>query len=50
MIEITAITCISLIEIANMLTLKIDGTILSGIVGAIVFIATRRYYKLTSQA
>ena len=49
MIEITAIACITILEAINMIVLKIDGAILSSIVGAIVFIATRRYYKLTSQ-
>jgi len=49
MIEITAIICIAILEAINMIVLKVDGAILSSIVGAIVFIATRRYYKLTGQ-
>lgn len=49
MLEITAIASITLLEAINMIVLKIDGTVLSGIVGAIVFIATRRYYKIATQ-
>jgi hypothetical protein len=32
-----AIICITALEITNMLTMKIDGNVLSAIVGAIVF-------------
>ena len=42
---IVAIVCITILEIANMLTMKIDGNILSAIVGAIVYVVTRKYYK-----
>jgi len=42
---IVAIICITVLQVVNMLTTKIDGNILSAIVGAIVFIVTRKYYK-----
>jgi hypothetical protein len=42
---IVGIICITVLEIVNMLTMKIDGNILSTIVGAIVFLITRTYYK-----
>jgi len=42
---ITAIICITVLEVVNLLTMKIDSNILSAVVGAIVFIATRQYYK-----
>ena len=42
---IVAIICITVLQVVNMLTMKIDGNILSAIVGAIVFIVTRKYYK-----
>ena len=44
-VMIVAIICITVLEIVNAFTMKIDGNILSAIVGAIVFIATRQYYK-----
>jgi O-antigen/teichoic acid export membrane protein len=43
-IIVTAIVCITILEIVNMLTMKIDGSILSAIVSAIVYIVTRVYY------
>jgi len=43
-IIITAIVCITVLEVVNMLTMKIDGSILSAIVSAIVYIVTRVYY------
>jgi uncharacterized spore protein YtfJ len=43
-IIITAIVCITILEVVNMLTMKIDGSILSTIVSAIVYIVTRIYY------
>jgi len=42
---IVAMICITVLQIVNALTMKIDGNILSAIIGAIVFIATRQYYK-----
>jgi len=42
---ICAIVCITALEVTNLLTTGKDGAILSSIVGAIVFIATRQYYK-----
>jgi len=47
---IVAIICITILEIVNMLTMKLDGNILSAIVGAIVYVATRKYYKAQKQA
>ena len=44
-LQIVAIICITILEIVNIIFAKIDGTILSGIVGAIVFIATKKYYE-----
>jgi hypothetical protein len=32
-----AIICITILEVVNMFTMKIDGNVLSAIVGAIVF-------------
>ncbi len=43
-LKITAIIALVILEIANLMTLGYDGTILSSIIGAIVFIATREYY------
>jgi hypothetical protein len=40
-----AIICITILEVVNMFTMKIDGNVLSAIVGAIVFLITRTYYK-----
>ena len=45
LVLVVAMICITVLEIVNALTMKIDGNILSAIIGAIVFIATRQYYK-----
>jgi len=45
---IVGIIAITVLEIVNLLTAKIDGNILSGVVGAIVYILTRKYYKMRS--
>jgi len=42
---IVGIIAITVLEIVNLLTAKIDGNILSAVVGAIVYILTRKYYK-----
>jgi len=42
---IVAMICITVLEIVNAFTMKLDGNILSAIIGAIVFIATRQYYN-----
>jgi len=42
---VIAIICITLLQIVNMLTMKIDGNILSLVVGSIVFLITREYYR-----
>jgi len=39
-----AIICITILEAINMLVFNIDGTILSAVIGAIVYLATREYY------
>jgi hypothetical protein len=44
-ILVVAMICITVLEVVNAFTMKIDGNIISVIVGAIVFIATRQYYK-----
>jgi O-antigen/teichoic acid export membrane protein len=43
-IIITAIICITVLEVVNMLTMKLDGNILSCVIGAIVYVVTRIYY------
>jgi len=45
---IVGIIAITVLEIVNLLTAKIDGNILSAIIGAIVYILTRKYYKMRS--
>jgi len=44
-IIITGIIAITVLEVVNLYTAKIDGNILSAVVGAIVYILTRKYYK-----
>jgi hypothetical protein len=46
---IVGIICITVLEIVNMLTMKIDGNILSAVVGAIVFLITREYYRFRGE-
>jgi len=41
---IVAIICITVLEIVNLLYCKVDGTLLSAIIGAIVFVATKKKY------
>ena len=43
-LAIVAMLCITVLEAINMLVFSIDGTILSAVIGAIVFLATREYY------
>jgi len=43
-LSIVAMICITILEAINMLVFNIDGTILSAVIGAIVFLATREYY------
>jgi len=45
LVLIVAMICITLLEVVNAFTMKLDGNIISAIIGAIVFIATRQYYK-----
>ena len=42
---ITGIIAITILEVVNLIYAKIDGNILSAVVGAIVYILTRKYYK-----
>jgi len=42
---IVGIICITILEVVNMLTMKIDSLMLSSCIGAIVFMVTRTYYK-----
>jgi len=43
---IIAILCITFLEAFAMYVLRIDGMLLSGTVGAIVYVATSKYYKM----
>ena len=43
-LAIVAMLCITVLEAINMLVFNIDGTILSAVIGALVFLATREYY------
>ena len=43
---IVGIIAITVLEIVNLLRFGYDGNILSAVVGAIVYILTRRYYKV----
>jgi hypothetical protein len=42
---IVAMICITVLQVVNALAMRIDGNVLSAVVGAIVFIATRQYCK-----
>ncbi len=42
---IVAIIAIVILEVVNLVTLGYDGNVLSGTVGAIVFISTKKYYE-----
>jgi len=44
LLYICAIICITILEVVNIIYMKIDGNILSAVVGAIVYLATRTYY------
>jgi len=41
---IVAIVCITTLEVVNAFTMKIDGNVISLIIGSIVFVATKKYY------
>jgi len=45
---IVGIIAITVLEIVNLLRFGYDDNILSGVVGAIVYILTRKYYKVRS--
>jgi hypothetical protein len=47
---VVAMICVTVLQVVNALTMKVDGNILSAIVGAIVFIATRQYYRAQRRA
>lgn len=42
---IVAIVCITILEVVNAFTMKIDGNVISLIIGSIVFVATKKYYE-----
>jgi len=44
-VEVIAIVAIAAIQTINVLTIKTDGMVASTTIGAIVFIATRQFYK-----
>ena len=44
-IQIVAMILIVVITLVAIVVLKVDGVLLSGVVGAIVFIVTREHYK-----
>jgi uncharacterized membrane-anchored protein len=48
-LTIVGIIAITVLEIVNALTMRLDGNILSAIVGAIVFLITRQYYHYKAQ-
>jgi F0F1-type ATP synthase assembly protein I len=50
LVLIVAMICITVLQVVNALTMRLDGNILSAVVGAIVFIATRQYYKAQRRA
>ena len=43
-LAIVAMICITTLEAINMLVFNVDGTILSTVIGVLVFLATREYY------
>jgi len=47
-VEAVAIAGVTAIEIVNLLTVHIDGLLASSIVGAIVFLATKKHYQVRS--
>jgi uncharacterized membrane-anchored protein len=48
-LTIVGIIAITVLEIVNALTMKIDGNILSAVVGAVVFLVTRQFYQYKAQ-
>jgi hypothetical protein len=44
-IVIVGIIAISILEMINLFTLGYDGNILSAVIGSIVYLVTRTYYK-----
>jgi len=45
-LTITGVVCITVLEALNLVYLGFDGVVFSGVVGAIVFLITRKRYKL----
>ena len=43
---LVGIIAVTVLEIVNLLKFGYDGNILSAVVGAIVYILTKRYYKV----
>jgi hypothetical protein len=44
-LEAIGIICITILEVTNLIFYKVDGAVLSGVVGAIVFILTKKRYQ-----
>ena len=45
LLMVVAIICITVLEIVNIIFVGQDGLVLSGIIGAVIFVATRKKYK-----
>ena len=43
---ITGIVALTILEIVNIVTSHIDGVLFSGVIGAIVYLVTGKYYKI----
>jgi len=43
---IIGIVALTILEVVNIVTQHIDGVLFSGVVGAIVYLVTGKYYKI----
>jgi len=48
-LQAVAIACITVLEAIVLLTKQWDGMLLSSVVGAIVFVATKKYYTFRTK-
>jgi len=48
-LAIVGIIAITTLEIVNALTIRLDGSILSAVIGTITFLVTRQYYQYKAQ-
>ena len=48
-LQIVALICITVLESIVLLTKQFDGMVLSSVVGAIVFVATKKYYTVKAK-